>query len=54
MEGPNVRLIPPNTRFSGVRVEDVSAIVDLIVHTLAERAELLRPKVPLDDGTQSD
>lgn len=37
--GPNIRIIPSNTRFYGVRVEDVPQVLDTIEKHLADRPQ---------------
>ena len=43
MHGPNIRIIPSNTRFYGVRVADVPEVLDIVEKHLAERPEKKRP-----------
>jgi len=37
--GPNIRIIPSNTRFYGVRVDDVPQVLDTIEKHLADRPQ---------------
>ena len=46
MHGPNIRIIPSNTRFYGVRVADVPEVLDIVEKHLAERSQKRRPGVP--------
>ena len=46
MHGPNIRIIPSNTRFYGVRVADVPEVLDIVEKHLAERPQKRRPGVP--------
>ena len=45
--GPNIRIIPSNTRFYGVRVNDVPEVLDIVETHLAERPKKKRPSEPL-------
>lgn len=42
MHGPNIRIIPSNSRFYGVRVSDVPEVLDIVEKHLAERPEKRR------------
>ena len=48
MHGPNIRIIPSNTRFYGVRVADVAEVLDTVERHLAERPPRRRPGMPPD------
>ena len=43
MHGPNIHIIPSNTRFYGVRVFDVPEVLDIVEQHLAERPKKKRP-----------
>lgn len=46
MHGPNIRIVPSNARFYGVRVEDVPEVLDTVEKHLAERPPGRRPRRP--------
>ncbi len=46
MHGPNIRIIPSNTRFYGVRVQDVPEVLDTVERHLAERPHKRHPEIP--------
>ena len=46
MHGPNIRIVPSNARFYGVRVEDVPEVLDTVEKHLAERPPGRRPRSP--------
>ena len=41
MSGPNIKILPTNTRLQGVRVSDIPEVVGVISDTLAERDRVL-------------
>ena len=43
MHGPNIRIVPSNSRFYGVRVQDVPDVLDTVERHLAERPLRRRP-----------
>ena len=43
MHGPNIRVLPSNTRFYGVRVNDVPEVLDTVEEHLADRPKKKRP-----------
>ena len=43
MHGPNIRIVPSNARFYGVRVQDVPELLDTVESHLAERPPDRRP-----------
>ena len=43
MHGPNIRVVPSNTRFYGVRVDDVPEVLDTVEKHLADRPKRKRP-----------
>ena len=54
MHGPNIRIIPSNTRFYGVHATDVPEVLDIVEKHLADRPQKKRPAVSpttrLSDG----
>ena len=54
MHGPNIRIIPSNTRFYGVHAADVPEVLDIVEKHLADRPQKKQPAVPpttrLSDG----
>ena len=56
MHGPNIRIIPSNTRFYGVRVSDVPEVLDIIEKHLTDRPQKKRstalPSVTGSDGAE--
>ena len=53
MHGPNIRIIPSNTRFYGVRIGDVPEVLEIVERHLADRPQKTRP-LPPSAGSNSD